>query len=41
MGNNGLYDPLIDCWNTLDIGRDEGMEVMTLAGDASGGYLTP
>ena len=39
MGNNGLYDPLIDCWNTLDIGGDEGMEVMTLAGDAPGGYL--
>ena len=41
MGNNGLYDPLIDCWNTLDIGSDEGMEVMTLAGDAPGGYLPP
>ena len=34
MWNNGLYAPLIDCWNTLDIGSDDGMEVMTLAGDA-------
>ena len=41
MGNNGLNDPLIDCWNTLDIGGDEGMEVMTLAGDTPGGYLSP
>ena len=41
MGNNGLYDPLIDCWNTLDIGCDEGIEVMALAGDAPGGYLPP
>ena len=41
QGNNGLYDRLIDCWNTLDIGCDEGMEVMTLAGDAPGCYLPP
>ena len=41
MGNNGLYDPLIDCWNTWYIGCDEGMEVMTLAGDAPGGYPPP
>ena len=41
MGNNGLSTPLIDCWNTLDIGSDEGLEVMTLAGDAPGGYLPP
>ena len=41
MGNNGLYDPLIDFWNTLDIRSDEGMEVMILAGDAPGGYLPP
>ena len=40
MGNKGLHDPLIDCWNTLDIGSDEGMEVMTFAGDAPG-YLPP
>ena len=41
MGTNGLSDPLIYCWNTLHIGCDEGMEVMTLAGDAPGGYLPP
>ena len=41
MGHNGLYDPLIDCWNTLDIGGDEGMEVMTLAGDTPGGFFPP
>ena len=41
MGNTGLYDPLFHCWVTLGIGGDEGMEVMTLDGDAPGGYLPP
>ena len=38
MGNNGLYDPLFHCWITLGMGGDDGMEVMTLDGDARLGY---
>ena len=35
--DNRLCDTLIDRWTTLDlIGRDEGVEVMTLVGDALG-----
>ena len=32
LWDNGLYDPLFDCWTTLDLRRDEGVEVMTLVG---------
>ena len=31
----GLYGVLIDCRTTLDLRRDEGVEVMTLVGDLS------
>ena len=41
MGNNGLYDPLFHCWITLGMEGDDGMEVMTLDGDAPVGYLPP
>ena len=33
LWDNGLYDPWIDCRTTLDLRRDEGVEVMTLFGD--------
>ena len=39
--DHGLYDPLIHCWNTGDIGNDKVMEVMTLASDAPCGYRPP
>ena len=42
LWDNGLYDDLLsDCRTTLDLRRDEGMEVMTLAGDAPGVCLPP
>ena len=36
--DHGLCDPLIHCWNDGDIGIDRILEMMTLAGDAPGGY---
>ena len=41
LWDNGLYGPLIGCRTTLDLGRDAGVEVMTLVGDASGVCLSP
>ena len=41
LWDNGLYDLLSYCRTTLDLRRDEGMEVMTLAGDAPGVCLPP
>ena len=36
LWDNGLYDTLIDRWTTLDLRRDESVEVMTLVGDIPG-----
>ena len=41
MGINGLGVPLSDCWNIWGIGCFDGMEVMSLSGNAPGGYGPP
>ena len=41
MGDIGLYAPSMDRWPSLEIGRNKGVEVMTLVGRASGICLQP